>query len=79
MIFLSLRKDDQHRKRDRGRPSHSRCSQTAIAIQGIHLEIETSIGIVFSHLRYTEHDAILRDADIAMYRAKVSQSGYVIF
>ncbi len=50
----------------------------AIVIKGIHLEIETSIGIVFSHLRYTEHDAILRDADIAMYRAKANQSGYVI-
>lgn len=51
----------------------------AIVVQGIHLEIGTSIGIVFAHSGYTEHDAILRDADIAMYEAKHREANYMIF
>ncbi|HBE81367.1 MAG TPA: hypothetical protein DDW24_01130, partial [Blastocatellia bacterium] len=38
-----------------------------------------SIGIVFSHPRYTDAEDLLRDADIAMYYAKQTNTGHVIF
>jgi diguanylate cyclase (GGDEF)-like protein/PAS domain S-box-containing protein len=39
-------------------------------IEGREIFSSASIGVVMSHERYTSPDEILRDADIAMYRAK---------
>ncbi len=39
-------------------------------IDGKELYTSASIGIAFSHPRYTRSEELLRDADVAMYRAK---------
>ncbi|NJN30996.1 MAG: EAL domain-containing protein [Synechococcales cyanobacterium RM1_1_8] len=45
-----------------------------------YLFTSASIGIAFSHSRYAQASELLRDADIAMYRAKSSGRGrYAIF
>jgi len=41
-----------------------------VPVEGRELFSSVSIGIVLSHARYTAVDELLRDADIAMYRAK---------
>lgn len=45
--------------------------QSPIQINGHHIVISASIGIVLSDPRYTIPEDILRDADIAMYQAKL--------
>ena len=39
-------------------------------IEGKELFTSASIGIAYSHARYTRSEELLRDADVAMYRAK---------
>jgi diguanylate cyclase (GGDEF)-like protein len=46
-----------------------------IFLEGHEVIIDTSIGIVLSALHYTHPDELLRDADIAMYRAKQKRRG----
>ncbi|MEO8161354.1 MAG: EAL domain-containing protein, partial [Arenimonas sp.] len=41
-------------------------------IAGKELYTSASIGIAFSHLRYQHPEELLRDADVAMYRAKAA-------
>ena len=49
-------------------------------IEGDELFSSASIGIVFSHPRYTSAEQILRDAEVAMYRAKThGRHRYEIF
>ena len=48
-------------------------------INGIQLFSGASIGIVIASAKYTQPEEMLRDADIAMYRAKQGQLGYTIF
>lgn len=50
-----------------------------ININGIYFNVRTSIGIVINQQNYYQHDAVLRDADIAMYESKNSGSDYFIF
>jgi len=51
-----------------------------MSIEGRELYTRASIGIVVAHGQYTSADDVLRDADIAMYRAKSSERGrYVLF
>jgi diguanylate cyclase (GGDEF)-like protein len=52
--------------------------------QSLHVEqhqlfTNASIGIVICDGNYTDPDAILRDADIAMYQAKTNGLGYALF
>ena len=48
-------------------------------IGGTQLFSGASIGIVVSSAKYRQPDEMLRDADIAMYRAKQGQLGYTVF
>ena len=41
-------------------------------IAGKELYTSASIGIAFSHARYQQPEELLRDADVAMYRAKAA-------
>ena len=41
-----------------------------IRVEGKELFTSTSIGIAYSHERYTRAEELLRDSDVAMYRAK---------
>jgi diguanylate cyclase (GGDEF)-like protein len=51
----------------------------ALHIQGHQLFTNTSIGIVIAGPQYRHPDELLRDADTAMYQAKVDGSGYALF
>lgn len=54
--------------------------QTPVRIAGQDIYSSASIGIVFNSSVHTTADEIIRDADIAMYRAKVKGKGrYEIF
>jgi diguanylate cyclase (GGDEF)-like protein len=54
--------------------------QTPIEIEGNTISASMSIGIALSSLQYENSSQILRDADIAMYRAKAKgKSHYEIF
>ncbi|MEM9567971.1 MAG: diguanylate cyclase [Cyanobacteria bacterium P01_E01_bin.34] len=49
-------------------------------LQSHHLTVSASIGIVNSHLRYRTAEAILKDADVAMYQAKtLGRACHVVF
>jgi diguanylate cyclase (GGDEF)-like protein len=51
-----------------------------IVLQGRELYGSASIGVVFGGVQYARVDDLLRDADIAMYRAKAAgRGGYQIF
>ena len=51
-----------------------------LVIAGAHVTTSASIGITFSHLGYKSTEAMLRDADIAMYRAKAAgKARYALF
>ncbi|HCY85962.1 MAG TPA: hypothetical protein DHV36_12575, partial [Desulfobacteraceae bacterium] len=50
------------------------------SIQGTEVFISASIGVILNTSRYTKPDHILRDADIAMYRAKITgKSRFKVF
>ncbi|MFQ4135267.1 EAL domain-containing protein [Nodosilinea sp. PGN35] len=51
----------------------------ALHIQAHQLFTNTSIGIVMGDARYQHPDELLRDADTAMYQAKVNNQGYALF
>jgi diguanylate cyclase (GGDEF)-like protein len=54
--------------------------RSAELLAGRHLFVTASIGIVLSASGYVEPDDLLRDADIAMYRAKArGRDGFEIF
>ncbi|NJN21819.1 MAG: EAL domain-containing protein [Leptolyngbya sp. RL_3_1] len=53
--------------------------ETPFYIDGTQLFSGASIGIVISSAKYTQPEEMLRDADIAMYRAKQGQVGYTVF
>jgi len=54
--------------------------QTPIALNGHKVVISASIGIILSDARYKKPEEILRDADIAMYDAKLQgKACYAIF
>ncbi|MCW8944202.1 MAG: EAL domain-containing protein [Sedimenticola sp.] len=46
-------------------------------LAGYQIQIDASIGICFGHSKYKQSEDILRDADIAMYRAKALGKGRV--
>jgi EAL domain-containing protein (putative c-di-GMP-specific phosphodiesterase class I) len=48
-----------------------------IRIEGREFFTSVSVGIAVSNPRYTEADELLRDADIAMYRAKGSEDQHI--
>ncbi len=48
-------------------------------LNGTPLFSGVSIGIVIASAKYTQPEKMLRDADIAMYRAKQGQLGYTVF
>ena len=49
-------------------------------LKGVPVSSSASIGITTSTLGYELHDQVMRDADIAMYRAKAQGKGrYAIF
>ncbi|MEM8639376.1 MAG: EAL domain-containing protein [Cyanobacteria bacterium P01_G01_bin.54] len=50
--------------------------QVPFQLQQYKVFVEASIGIAWGETRYTNAEAILRDADIAMYRAKNSRCQY---
>jgi predicted signal transduction protein with EAL and GGDEF domain len=51
-----------------------------LEISGVHVTTSASIGITFSDLGYQSTEEMLRDADIAMYRAKAAgKARYAIF
>ncbi len=51
----------------------------ALHIQGHQLFTNTSIGIVIGGPHYHHPDELLRDADTAMYQAKINNQGYALF
>jgi diguanylate cyclase (GGDEF)-like protein/PAS domain S-box-containing protein len=54
--------------------------QTPTRIKGRKIVVSASIGIIMSDPRYTTPENMLRDADIAMYQAKMQGKGcYAIF
>ncbi|HEY9736000.1 MAG TPA: EAL domain-containing protein, partial [Trichocoleus sp.] len=54
--------------------------QMPFTLQGREVFISASIGIVMSSTHYQQGDEVLRDADIAMYRAKANGKGcYALF
>ncbi|MBD2260363.1 EAL domain-containing protein [Pseudanabaena sp. FACHB-2040] len=54
--------------------------QQPFTLQGREVFVSTSIGIVIGSPRYQQGDELLRDADIAMYRAKANgKACYAIF
>ena len=54
--------------------------QTPLLVDGREVFITASIGIVFSSAKHHQAEDLLRDADIAMYRAKADgRSQYAIF
>lgn len=54
--------------------------QKPIQIEGKDLYVSASIGIAFSSVEYNNPEDIVRDADLAMYRAKVKGKGrYELF
>lgn len=54
--------------------------QLPLECEGQTLSITASIGIAYSTRGYTHPDALLRDADRAMYRAKAAgKAGYAVF
>ncbi|HMO26671.1 MAG TPA: EAL domain-containing protein, partial [Tepidisphaeraceae bacterium] len=51
-----------------------------IRLQGRDVQMSASIGIAIGETRYQQPEELLRDADIAMYRAKhAGRNGYAIF
>jgi diguanylate cyclase (GGDEF)-like protein/PAS domain S-box-containing protein len=49
-------------------------------VSGVDVTTSASIGITFSHLGYNAPEELLRDADIAMYRAKAAgKARYALF
>jgi diguanylate cyclase (GGDEF)-like protein len=48
-------------------------------VEGVVLDVEASIGIVVSPWHGTDTEALLRNADIAMYAAKEVKAGAVVF
>lgn len=54
--------------------------KTPFSIRGKDVSVTTSIGVALSASHYTSADHMLRDADIAMYRAKAAgRDGCVLF
>lgn len=54
--------------------------QTPLIIEGREMYVTASVGIVLSTKGYTQASHLLRDADIAMYRAKAKKkAGYEVF
>ncbi|WP_215618332.1 EAL domain-containing protein [Leptothoe kymatousa] len=54
--------------------------QKPFYLEGREIFTSASIGVVFSNLSYQSVDEIIRDADIAMYRAKSQgKAGYAVF
>jgi diguanylate cyclase (GGDEF)-like protein/PAS domain S-box-containing protein len=53
----------------------SQSLSASISLQGQDVTITASIGIVLGAARYHRPDELLRDADIAMYQAKVLRAG----
>jgi diguanylate cyclase (GGDEF)-like protein len=52
---------------------------SAFDVDGVVLDVEASIGIVLSPWHGTDSEALLRNADIAMYVAKEHKAGAVVF
>ena len=53
---------------------------TPLQLQGLQTAASASIGITFSSMGYSRPEDILRDADIAMYKAKVAgKARYALF
>lgn len=51
-----------------------------VQLQGLDISVSTSLGIVMGDSSYTTATEVLRDADIAMYRAKAAgRGGYQVF
>ncbi|WP_298975980.1 PAS domain S-box protein [uncultured Thermosynechococcus sp.] len=54
--------------------------ETPLAVDELQLIVNVSIGIVFAHGEYDNSFQVLRDADIALHRAKMHQrGGYALF
>ena len=53
--------------------------QTPLIIEGREVYTTASVGIVLGNQNYTQASHLLRDADIAMYRAKTKGTRYEIF
>lgn len=53
--------------------------ETPVQLEGHEVFIHASIGIALSTTTYTDPNQVLRDADIAMYKAKGSNREYAIF
>ncbi|PSR19608.1 hypothetical protein C8255_01070 [filamentous cyanobacterium CCP3] len=53
--------------------------ETPVLLEGHEVFIRASIGIALSSNAYTDPNQVLRDADIAMYKAKSSNREYAIF
>ena len=54
------------------------CLATPSLLAGTHVRCQASIGIAFSTLLYGDVDHMLRDADLAMYRAKALGRGQTV-
>lgn len=48
-------------------------------LDGQAIAVSASTGITTSDLGYSSPDEVIRDADLAMYRAKATQAGSVLF
>jgi diguanylate cyclase (GGDEF)-like protein/PAS domain S-box-containing protein len=55
-----------------------RALEQPLSIYGTELRASASIGVTFSDMGYREPDEMLRDADLAMYRAKAEGKGRLV-
>lgn len=57
----------------------SACLDTSIAVDGVLLNVDVSMGIAFCPRDGEKADALLRRADLAMYAAKRRNSGFALY
>ena len=78
MLIDDIREPDRRRARGRARAARSRRARCRSAAQEVF--VSPSIGVAVSSPEHRSADEVVRDADLAMYRAKGAGGGrYAVF